>query len=138
MSRDSSSNQSTISNLSDDDHHVFPGGSQTSTHHEHHTSHPLFPLDGLADAAAGEPMDVLSIVAYGVVGPLIILVGLFGNAMTLRTFLGRTPVWSNGMTYTYLKWLAITDTGEQQCLRLFWTIDLKMVKRLSFNKWRFF
>jgi hypothetical protein len=57
-------------------------------------------------------MQLILFCAYGVVGPLIISVGLVGNALTLITLLGRTPIWSNSTTYTYLKWLAITDTGS--------------------------
>ena len=59
-----------------------------------------------------EEMERLSFLAYGTVGPLIIAVGLLGNCLALITFLGKTPIWSNGATTTYLKWLAITDTGK--------------------------
>jgi hypothetical protein len=83
---------------------------------------------------SAEEMERLSILAYGVVGPLIIAVGLLGNCLALVTFLGKTPIWSNGATTTYLKWLAITDTG-MQIQNLFPHLSVRFQRKLKLSKY---
>ncbi len=55
-----------------------------------------------------DDMSDIAYIAYCIIGPFIIVVGVLGNMLTLVT-LTKVTLWCNGMTYIYLKCLALTD-----------------------------
>ena len=62
----------------------------------------------IATTLPEDDMSDIAYIAYCIIGPFIIVVGVLGNMLTLVT-LTKVTLWCNGMTYIYLKWLALTD-----------------------------
>ena len=54
-----------------------------------------------------EIIDNANIIAYGVIAPLIVAIGLIGNLATLVTLANRTKF--SGRIYTYIRALALSD-----------------------------
>lgn len=82
-----------------------------SCSHENMTSRPACERKALA-CLEGEPLVMFYI--YNIFIPIVLAIGTIGNSLNLATLWRSTRM--SGTAYTYMRWLAVTDS----CALVFW------------------